>query len=124
MTQEKKPPLQRETHEIDATGKTVGRLSTQIATLLRGKHKPSFEPHIDAGDFVVVKNAKYLKFTGQKLTQKVYHRHSGYPGGLKTKKLSAIFAQDPSDVLRRSVLQMLPDIRLRKNMINRLTVTN
>lgn len=124
MTTEKNQPLKREIHEIDATGKTVGRLSTQIAVLLRGKHKPSFEPHIDAGDFVVVKNAAGLKFTGQKLTQKVYHHHSGYPGGLKTKKLSTLFAQDPSEVLRKSVLQMLPDIRLRKNMINRLTVTN
>ncbi len=124
MTKEKKLPLKREIHEIDATGKTVGRLSTQIAVLLRGKHKPSFEPHIDAGDFVVVKNASRVKFTGQKLTQKVYHHHSGYPGGLKTKKLSTIFAQDPSEVIRKSVLQMLPDIRPRKYMINRLTVTN
>lgn len=124
MTTEKNQPFKREIHEIDATGKTVGRLSTQIAVLLRGKHKPSFEPHIDAGDFVVVKNASLLKFTGQKLTQKVYHHHSGYPGGLKTKKLSTLFAENPSEVLRKSVLQMLPDIRLRKNMINRLTVTN
>lgn len=119
-----KTPIKRAIHELDATGKPLGRLATQIAVLLRGKNKPSFEPHIDAGDKVVVTNAAQIKLTGQKLTQKVYHSYSGYPGGLKTKKLSTLFASNPSEVIHRAVFQMLPDNRLRKHMIKRLTISN
>lgn len=124
MTPKKSTPIKRAIHEFDATGKSLGRLATQIAVLLRGKNKPSFEPHIDAGDKVVVIHAAQIKLTGQKLTQKVYHKHSGYPGGLKTQKLSTLFVKDPSEVLHRAVFQMLPDNRLRKHMIKRLTISN
>jgi large subunit ribosomal protein L13 len=117
-------PIVRATHEFDATGKTLGRLATQVAILLRGKNKPSFLPHVDAGDFVVVRNLSKARFTGQKLTQKVYHSYSGYPGGLKTRKLSTLFSENPSAVFRNTVFQMLPDIRLRKSMIKRLTLTS
>lgn len=111
------------THEIDAEGKVLGRLATQIATLLRGKHKATFQPHIDAGDVVVVRHVAGIKFTGQKIDQKVYHRHTGYPGGLRTKKLSTLFGENPAEVLRRAVYQMLPDNKLRKEMIKRLRIS-
>lgn len=116
--------LSRATHEIDAEGKVLGRLATRIATLLRGKHKATFQPHIDAGDVVVVHHASKIKLTGQKMDQKVYHRHTGYPGGLRTTKLSASFGENPAQVLRRAVYQMLPDNRLRKEMIKRLRISN
>lgn len=121
---ETKQPIQRAVHEIDAADRTLGRLATRIATLLRGKHKPTFQPHIDAGDKVVVHNARTLKLTGQKLAQKVYYRYSGYPGGLKTKKASVLMQDNPAEILYRAVYQMLPDNRLRKAMIKRLTIYN
>ncbi|MBI4599925.1 50S ribosomal protein L13 [Candidatus Uhrbacteria bacterium] len=124
MAPKKSAPIKREIHTLNATDRPLGRLATQIAVLLRGKNKPTFQPHIDAGDSVVVAHAAQVKLTGQKLTQKVYQRHSGYPGGLKTKKLSSLFADDPSQVLHRAVFQMLPDNRLRKHMIKRLTISN
>lgn len=114
--------IKRETHEIDATDKTLGRLATHIATLLRGKHKATFQPHIDAGDVVIVRNAGMVRITGKKRAQKVYYHHSGYPGGLKTEKISRVMQKNPSEALRRAVLQMLPDIRLRKSMMKRLTL--
>lgn len=119
-----KATIQRITNEIDAAEKTLGRLATHIATLLRGKHKPTFQPHIDAGDTVVVHNARNLKLTGQKLAQKVYYHYSGYPGGLKTKKASVLMQDNPAEILRYSVYQMLPDNRLRKAMIKRLRIYN
>ena len=122
MALEKRKTIVRGTHEIDATEKTLGRLATHIATLLRGKNKPSFQPHIDGGDKVVVRNVSKIKITGQKMNQKVYYSYSGYPGGLKTKKLSTLFAVNPADVLRRAVFQMLPDNRLRKEMIKHLDI--
>jgi len=122
MANAKKPVTTRATHEIDASEKPLGRLATQVAVLLRGKHKATFQPHIDAGDKVIVQNASKVKLTGQKLTQKVYHSYSGYPGGLKTQKLSQLMVKDPSEVIRRAVFQMLPDNRLRKEMIKRLEI--
>ncbi|MEK7648364.1 MAG: 50S ribosomal protein L13 [Patescibacteria group bacterium] len=119
----KKPTLkERKTHTFDASGQVLGRLATRIATLLRGKHKVSYQPHIDGGDFVVVTNAKQVKITGLKLEQKKYYHYSGYPGGMKVKQLGHMMEKDPSDVLRRVVYQMLPPTRLRKGMINRLTI--
>ena len=120
----KKAVVTRATHEIDAAEKTLGRLATRIATLLRGKHKPTFQPHIDAGDRVLVTNAKNLKLSGQKLTQKVYYRYSGYPGGLKTKKIAQVMSENPAEVIRAAVYHMLPDNRLRKEMMKRLTIHN
>ena len=116
--------ITRSAHEIDAEGKTLGRLATHIATLLRGKNKATFQPHVDGGDSVIVNNAAKVTLTGQKLSQKVYHRYSGYPGGLKTEKMSQLMTTQPSEVLRRAVYQMLPDIRLRKSMMKRLTIRN
>ncbi|MBI4253281.1 50S ribosomal protein L13 [Candidatus Uhrbacteria bacterium] len=114
----------RATHEIDAEGKVLGRLATRIATILRGKHKATFQPHIDGGDIVIVRNAGKVKLTGQKMGQKVYHHHTGYPGGLRTKKLSTSFGENPAWVVHHAVYQMLPDNRLRKEMIKRLHISN
>lgn len=122
MAKKSLPKIERIRHEIDATEQSLGRLATRIATLLRGKHKTDFMPHIDIGDFVVVDNIAKLKFTGNKFTQKKYFSHSGYPGGLKTVKLDELFAKRPEEVLRRAVRGMLPNNKLRNNMLKRLSV--
>jgi len=114
--------IERKLHQLDATDQTVGRLATKIATILRGKNKPEYQPHLDLGDVVEVANIKHLKFTGKKLDQKVYHHFSGYLGGLKTKKMSEIIAKDPGEVLRRAVREMLPATRLRPGMLKRLII--
>ncbi len=114
--------MQRETHTIDATGKVLGRLATEIAILLRGKHKPSFLPYKDMGDFVIVKNVKGLKVTGKKMEQKKYYRHSGYLGELKVIPLKKLFQEKPAEVLRKAVLGMLPKNKLRDKMIKRLII--
>lgn len=118
-----KKPILRKTHNIDATGTPLGRLATHVATMLRGKNKATYQPHIDAGDIVIIKNVSHVKYSGQKTTQKVYHSYSGYPGGLKTKKLSEVLAKDPGDALRRAVMQMLPPTRLRNGMMKRLYIS-
>ncbi len=112
--------MKRHTHIIDAKGKTLGRLASQIAILLRGKHKPDFRPHEDKGDFVIVKNVKEIKITGKKMKQKKYYHHSGYPGGLKEVSLEKLFKERPAEVLRKAVWGMLPKNKLRKKMIKRL----
>ncbi len=122
MTMKKKDTIKREKHSIDVTDQVLGRVATRIATILRGKHKVSFQPHIDCGDFVVVSGIAGLKFSGKKLEQKVYHHYSGYPGGLKTQKLSYRMKQKPQDVLWHAVYQMLPPNRLRKAMMKRLII--
>lgn len=114
--------IERQTIQIDATGKAVGRLATEIVIILRGKHKPTFQPHIDGGDFVEVINADKLKFTGKKLDQKEYIWHSNYPGGLKRRKVKEVFEKDPGEVVRRTVMGMLPKNKLRAPMIKRLKV--
>ena len=111
--------IERKTHKIDADDKVLGRLATGIVILLRGKNKPTFEPHIDNGDFVVVKNSDNIKITGKKMEQKNYFRYSGYPGGLKTKKLKDI---TKAEALKRAVWNMLPKNRLRNAMIKRLII--
>ena len=116
--------IERQTHKIDATDQAVGRLATQIAILLRGKNKPEFVPHIDGGDIVQVTNIKKLKFTGKKLDQNKYYRHSGYPGGLKETKIKDVFDKDPGQILKRAVTNMLPNNKLRGNMIKRLIIAN
>ena len=113
---------ERQTHTIDATDKVLGRLAAQIAVLLRGKHKPNFVPYKDMGDFVIVENVNKLKFTGKKIEQKKYYRHSGYWGGLKEIPLKKLFAERPAEVLRRAVYRMLPKNKLRVKMIKRLRV--
>ena len=114
--------MERKTYTIDATGKVLGRLATQIAVLLRGKHKPTFVPYKDEGDFVTVQNIKNIKITGKKLEQKKYYRHSGYPGGLKETPLKKLFAEKPAEVLKKAVWGMLPRNKLRKEMIKRLKI--
>ena len=116
------PKIERKSHTIDASGKAVGRLATEIAVLLRGKHKPEYQPNIDGGDIVEVSNIKQVKFTGDKLTQKIYYRYSGYPGGLKKTKMSDVFTKNPAEVLRRAVWNMLPKNKLKKEMIKRLKI--
>lgn len=107
-------------HEIDASSMPMGRVATQIANLLRGKHKRDFTPHMDMGDFVVAVNVDKLKFTGRKIEQKKYYSHSGYLGGLKTKTLKDEIVRSPETVLRKAVYSMLDDIKFRKTLVSRL----
>jgi large subunit ribosomal protein L13 len=114
--------MERQTHTIDATGRALGRLATEIAVLLRGKNKPDFVPYLDMGDNVVVKNFDRLKFTGKKLAQKKYYRHSGYLGSLKETTLDKLLVKKPADVLKHAVMGMLPKNKLRAEMIKRLKI--
>lgn len=114
--------IQRKIVKIDASDQTVGRLSTKIAFILRGKDKPEWQPHIDSGDIVEIYNADKMRFTGKKLIQREYHHHSGHPGGLKSKKMSMVFAKNPGELIERSVREMLPANRLRNNMLKRLII--
>ena len=107
---------------VDASGQTLGRLATRIATLLEGKHKPTYSPHIDVGDHVVVVNARQIKVTGNKLAQKRYYRHSNYPGGLKEESLEALLARKPEAVIERAVKGMLPQNRIGRAMIKKRKV--
>jgi large subunit ribosomal protein L13 len=107
---------------IDATGQTLGRLATQIADLLRGKRKPEYTPHCDVGDFVIVVNAEKVAFTGRKLEQKRYYRHSGYPGGLRSRTLGQQLERRPEEVLRRAVKGMLPRTRLGRAQLRKLRI--
>ncbi len=114
--------IDRKWYVVDARDETLGRLATRIATVLRGKHKPSYSPHLDVGDFVVVVNADKIRVTGQKLDQKIYYRHSGYPGGLKSVTLRRQLAQHPTRVIRSAVWGMLPHNRLGRAMVKKLRV--
>lgn len=107
---------------VDAEGQVLGRLAARVARILRGVHKPTFAPHLDAGDYVVVINAAKLRVTGKKLTQKIYYRHSGYPGGLKSVSLGERLRVRPEQVLREAVGGMLPKNRLGRAMIKKLKV--
>jgi large subunit ribosomal protein L13 len=109
-------------YHVDADGKNLGRLASDIARVLRGKHKPTFTPNTDVGDFVVVTNAAKVAFTGKKLTDKVYYRHSGYPGGLREITLEKMLQQHPERVLERAVRGMLPHNRLGAAMYRKLKV--
>ncbi len=115
------PKITHNRYEIDAAGKAPGRLATQIATLLQGKHKPSYTPHIDDGSKVVVLNAKQLKFTGKKYDQKVYRHHSMHPGGLKETPAKKVITEDPEAVIRSAVMRMLPKNKQREIRMNRLS---
>src|SRR5205809_8065134 len=107
---------------IDANGKTLGRLATQVADILRGKRKPEYTPHVDVGDFVVVVNAEKVAVTGNKLAAKRYYRHSGYPGGLKSRTLEEMLARRPEEVIRRAVKGMMPRNRLARKQLTKLKV--
>lgn len=112
--------MERKTHTIDATGKVLGRLATEIAVLLRGKQKSDFVPYRDMGDFVIVKNVSKLKITGKKMEQKKYFHHSGFLGGVREVPLKKIFKTNPAEVLRKAVFGMLPKNKLRAEQIKRL----
>jgi len=107
---------------VDANGQTLGRLATQIADTLRGKRKPQFTPHVDTGDFVIVVNAEKIQVTGNKLDQKRYYRHSGYPGGLRSRTLREQLDRRPTEVLRVAVKGMLPKNRLARQQITKLKI--
>jgi large subunit ribosomal protein L13 len=107
---------------VDASGKTLGRLATQIADTLRGKRKPDYTPHCDVGDFVIVVNAEQVAVTGKKLEKKRYYRHSGYPGGLRSRTLEQMLAHRPEEVVRRAVKGMLPRTRLGRAQLRKLKV--
>ena len=114
--------VQRNWWVVDAEGKNLGRLSTEIADVLRGKNKPQYTPHVDTGDFVVVVNAEKIAVTGNKMTGKLYHRHSGYPGGLRTRTLGQLLQQRPTEVIRKSVKGMLPKNRLAAQQLTKLKI--
>jgi large subunit ribosomal protein L13 len=114
--------VERKWYVIDATGKRVGRLASEIASILRGKHKPEFTPHVDTGDFVVVVNADKVVFSGQKLYKKIYRRHSGYPGGLKEIRAIDMLKTHPERVLYLAVKGMLPHNSLGRKQLTKLKV--
>jgi large subunit ribosomal protein L13 len=114
--------IERAWHVIDADDAVLGRVATEAATLLRGKHKPTFAPHVDTGDHVIVVNAAKLRVTERKATGKLYYRHSGYPGGLRSESLEHLLERDPEKVVRRAVRGMLPKSRLGRRQIKKLRV--
>jgi large subunit ribosomal protein L13 len=118
----RKGDIKREWYIVDAQGKTLGRLASEIAKILRGKHKPIYVPHLDCGDHVIVVNAEKVRVTGKKLDQKFYYRHSGYPGGLKSINLRDQLQKHPTRVLKAAVRGMLPKNRLGRAMIKKLKV--
>ena len=114
--------IEREWWVVDASGKTLGRLASEVATLLKGKHKPIYTPNLNTGDFVIVVNAAKVRVTGNKAQQKVYYRHSGYPGGLKSTTLARMMQTHPTRVIEYAVKGMLPHNRLGRDMLRRLKV--
>jgi large subunit ribosomal protein L13 len=112
--------IKRQWYVVDAQGQTLGRLASKIAPILKGKHKPTYTPHLDCGDYVVVLNVDKVRVTGRKLDQKIYYRHSEYPGGLKSINLRDQLAQHPDRVLFAAVKGMLPKNRLGRQMIKKL----
>ena len=113
---------QRDWYVVDAEGQTLGRLATRIADALRGKRKPEYTPHVDTGDFIVVVNAEKVHVTGNKLDQKRYYRHSGYPGGLRSRTLREQLDRRPEEVIRKAVRGMLPKNRLARRQITKLKI--
>jgi large subunit ribosomal protein L13 len=119
---EKTANIRQEWYVVDAQGLTLGRLAARIAPILKGKHKPTYTPHLDCGDFVIVINAEKVRVTGRKLDQKLYHRHSEYPGGLTTINLRDQLQRHPERVLEEAVRGMLPKNRLGRRMFKKLKV--
>jgi large subunit ribosomal protein L13 len=114
--------IEKKWYLIDGEGKTVGRVATKIANLLRGKEKPQFTPHADTGDFVIVVNADKLRFTGKKWDQKTYYWHTGYPGGIKSIPAESLAKKHPEDILKKAVWGMLPKNKWQKKLITRLKI--
>ena len=118
----RKEEIEREWFVVDAEGRTLGRLASSIASILKGKHKPIYTPHLDCGDYVIVINADKVRVTGRKLDQKLYHRYSGYPGGLSSITLRDQLARYPDRVLQAAVKGMLPKNKLGRRMFKKLKV--
>jgi large subunit ribosomal protein L13 len=118
----KKEDVQRKWYLVDADGKTLGRMAAQVAIVLRGKHKPTYTPHVDTGDHVVIVNAEKVHLTKDKVHTKRYYRHSGYPGGLKSETVEEVFRRKPAAVVERAVKGMLPKTPLGKQMGRKLKV--
>ena len=118
----KKGEVKREWYVVDAEGKILGRLASEIAKRLRGKHRPNFAPHVDVGDFIVVVNAEKIRLTGKKLDQKIYWRHSGYMGGLKLRTARQMLEKKPEELLRLAVKRMLPKNRLGRKLLKKLKI--
>ncbi len=114
--------IERNWYVVDASGKTLGRLASEVAQIVRGKHKPIFSPSVDAGDYVIVVNAERIHVTGDKRAQKIYYRHSGYPGGLKEVSLGRMLDEHPTRVITHAVRGMLPKNRLGRAMLKKLKV--
>jgi large subunit ribosomal protein L13 len=114
--------VERKWYVIDAEGRTLGRLATEIAKILRGKNKPQYTPHVDVGDFVVVINAERVVVTGKKAEQKVYRRHSGYPGGMKETSYERMMERKPTEILRKAVYGMMPKTRLARQQFRKLKI--
>jgi large subunit ribosomal protein L13 len=114
--------IEQQWYLVDAEGQTLGRLATRIADTLRGKRKPEFTPHIDTGDFVVVVNAEKIAVTGKKREEKIYYRHSGYPGGLRQRTFAEEIERRPTEVLRKAVKGMLPRNRLARRQLTKLKI--
>jgi len=114
--------IERKWYVVDATGHTLGRLSSEIAAILRGKNKPTFTPHMDAGDYVIVVNADKIKVTGKKMDQKIYYNHSDYPGGMRETTLAEMMAKKPTEVILLAVKGMLPKGPLGRSMITKLHI--
>jgi large subunit ribosomal protein L13 len=113
---------QRDWYVVDAEGKTLGRLATGIADALRGKRKPEYTPHVDTGDFVIVVNADKIEVSGRKREQKTYYRHTGYPGGIRSRSLNEMLERNPEEVIRKAVKGMLPRNRLGRAQLRKLKV--
>ena len=114
--------VERNWYLIDAEGQTLGRLATEIARLLRGKNKTQYTPHVDTGDFVVVVNAEKVVVTGRKAEQKVYYRHTGYPGGLRETSYEVMLGRKPTEILRKAVRGMMPKTRLGRQQLRKLKI--
>lgn len=120
--QPKEKEVKRNWNLIDAKGEILGRLSSKVAQLLTGKGKPTYSPHMDSGDYVVVINAEKIELTGRKKTQKVYRSHSGYPGGFKEVSFAKMSQDAPEEIIKHAVVGMLPDNRLKKDRLTRLKI--
>lgn len=118
----KEQEVERRWYVVDAEGKTLGRLASQVAAILRGKHKPTFTPHVDTGDFVIVVNAAKVRLTGRKTDQKLYYRHTLYPGGLKSRTAREMLATRPAEMIELAVRGMLPKNRLGRRQLRKLKV--
>ncbi len=114
--------VERKWYVVDAEGKTLGRMASEIASVLRGKNKPTYTPHVDCGDYVIVINAEKVEVTGKKRKEKIYKRHTGYPGGLRETNFEKLQAKKPEEIIRHAVKGMLPDGKLGRQMFKKLKV--